>query len=318
MLEILSATVPIFLVVGIGFGCTLGGLLRRQDMKVLTTYVVRLALPMLVFVNVSGREPGEILVPAYLLTYAVAALAVMALGHLYARARGLSPARRAIAAFGASGTNNGFVGFPVFLLMLPAVAGPAIGMDMLVDNAFIIPLALAMTESAASEQVSWHRRIAGIALRVARHPMVVAIALALLFKAAGVVLPEMIDRSVKLIAQSSSAVALFSIGGMLVGLRLQGQLTDIVATVAGKLLLMPLVAIAIVLALDAIGVPPLGHDLRAAAILTCGLPSMTLMAAVAERHGEGDFGAAVMMLSTACSFATLTLLMLGLRAAGWL
>jgi predicted permease len=45
---------------------------------------------------------------------------------------------------------------------------------------------------------------------------------------------------------------------------------------------------------------------------------MTVMAAVAEQHGEGELGAASMMLSTVVSFFTLTGWMIALRAVGWL
>ena len=40
--------------------------------------------------------------------------------------------------------------------------------------------------------------------------------------------------------------------------------------------------------------------------------------AFAEQHGEGEFGAATMMLSTVVSFATLTAWMFALTAVGWL
>ena len=119
-------------------------------------------------------------------------------------------------------------------------------------------------------------------------------------------------------ANSSSAVALFAIGGMLVGLKLRGQLRDILTAVGGKLLFMPVLAVALVTLLPMLGLPALTLELRVAAVLTAALPSMSVMATVAEQHGEGDLGAASMMLSTVCSFVTLTAWMLGLTAIGWL
>ena len=87
MLEVLSATVPIFLVVGVGFLCTRFGLFARTDMAILNRFVVKIALPLLVFVNVFGRSASEIFNPAYLLTYALASLAMFALAHAWAAAR---------------------------------------------------------------------------------------------------------------------------------------------------------------------------------------------------------------------------------------
>lgn len=318
MIDVLSATVPIFLIVGLGYVVTRTGMLQRSDMTVLSTYVVKVALPALVFVSVAGRSLGEILNPTWLLTYAISAMAMMALGRLYAHLRGRSAGRAATVAFAMSGTNNGFVGLPMFLILLPNVAGLAAGMAMLVDNTLIIPVALAMFEAASGRGGPWHLQLAVTVRRVTTHPMVIAIILALILGALNLELTAILDRSVHLVANSSSAVALFSIGGMLVGLRLRAQLADILTAVGGKLLLMPALAVGLVTVLPMLGLPELSQDLRAAAILTAALPSMTVMAAVAEQHGEGELGAASMMLSTVVSFLTLTAWMVGLQAVGWL
>lgn len=319
MLDILAATVPIFLIVGLGFAVTRGGMLKRQDMSVLSTYVVKLALPALIFINVLGRSFADILNPTYLLVYAMAAMAMVGLGIVWGRARGARPARTATLSFAMSGTNNGFVGFPIFLLVLPEVAGLAVGMDMLVDNILIIPVALAMFESVSGRHhMHWGRRLTGIGLRVVTHPMVIALVAALVLTWLGVEMPAMLERAVTLVANSSSAVALFAIGGMLVGLMLRGQLADLVAAVGGKLVLSPAIAAALVVLVPLVGLPALTYDLRAAVILTAAMPSMSSVGAFAEQHGEGDFGAATMMLSTVVSFVTLTAWMFGLSAVGWM
>jgi len=318
VLDILSATTPIFLVVGLGWALTRAGLFRREDMSIFSTFVVKLALPMLIFVNVVGRDFGEIFNVTYLLVYAVAALVMMAVGRTYARLRGLPDLRGVFIAWGMSGTNNGFVGFPIFLLILPGVAGLAVGMDMLVDNTVIIPVVLTMAEAAANRTPNvWHR-VRQTVVRVATHPMVLAIILALVITALGVELPAVLDRSVTLIAQTSSGVALFAVGGMLVGLQVRGMITDVLVTVAGKLLVQPAVAIGLVVGLVALGLPALSPELRAAAILTCALPAMSILAPVGEDFGEGELGAATLMLSTVLSFLTITGWMIVLRLVGWL
>jgi malonate transporter and related proteins len=318
MLHILSAIVPIFLIVALGYGLTRGGLFRRGDMTVFSVFVVKVALPALVFVNVAGRSFSEVLNPAYLLTYALAAVAMYGLAAVWNRARQVPPVRGATLALAVSGTNNGFVGFPIFLLLLPEVAGLAIGMDMLVDNILIIPVALALFESATGQEAHWGRRLRGIAVRTFTHPMVLALVLALVFTAAGIKLPGIVQSSVELVAGSASALALFSMGGMLVGMRLRGQRADLAVVIAGKLLVMPVIGVGLVMLLPLLGLAPLEPELRVAAVLTCALPSMSMAAALGEQYGEGEFGAATMLLSTAVSFLTLTAWLLGLAAVGWL
>lgn len=318
MLDILSAVVPIFLVVATGYGCTRGGLFRREDMAILSRYVVKVALPLLVFVNVFGRTASEIFNPTYLLTYAVAALAMFGLAALWVRAAGRPAARGAFMGLLMGGTNNGFMGFPMFLILVPPFAGAAVGMDMLVDNTLIIPLALLLAERSAHAGGSVGRRVLTTLRNVLTHPMVVAILVALVLNALGVTIPTMLSRGVGLLAQASSGTALFAVGGMLVGLRLGAMLADIAVSVAGKLVVMPLLAVGLVLGLVALGLPDLPGPLKAAAVITCALPTFTIAPALAEPYGEGELASAAMMTQTVCAFFTLTGWLFVVQGLGWL
>ena len=320
MLEVLSATVPIFLVVAVGFLCTVFGLFQRTDMAVLNRFVVKIALPLLVFVNVFGRSAAEIFNPAYLLTYALAALAMFALAHVWAAARKAPAVRAPYLGMAMGGTNNGFIGMSIFLIALPEVAGIAVGMDMIVDNVLIIPLTLFLAERAArAGDGGTALRTLGNSLKsVITQPMVLAIIAALLLNALGVAVPPIIDRSVTLLAQASSGVALFAIGGLLVGLKLGGMLADVVFSLVGKLLLMPAVAWGLVLALEAVGLPPMSPALKSAAIITAALPTFSILPAFASRHGEEDWATASTMGGTVVSFLTISAWMGLLTVGGWL
>ena len=317
MLYVLSATGPIFLVVALGYALTRGGLFARADMTVLSRFVVKVALPLLIFVNLFGRAAGEIFNPTYLLTYAGASMAMFALAFGCARVVGRSALRATFMGLGMGGTNNGFVGFPIFLILFADYAGAAIGMDMLVDNVLIIPLALFLAEQVTGTG-SFARRLLTTVRGVLLHPMVLAIIAALLLNGLGLALPEVLDRGVALLAQASSGVALFTVGGMLVGLQVRGAISDIVATVVGKLLVMPAVGLGLVIGLVALGLPGLSPELRAAAVLTCALPTYSIVPALAEPYGEQDVATASMMLGTLLSFVTLSAWMLALGALGWL
>lgn len=317
MLHVLSATVPIYLVVAVGYLLTRRGMFARADMTVLSAYVVKVALPLLIFLNVSGRKAGEIFNPTYLLTYAAAAMVMFVLAFGYAKVFRRTPQRATFMGMGMAGTNNGFIGFAVFLILFADIAGAAIGMDMLVDNVLIIPLTLFLAEHTRGTG-ALGPRIVSTLRGVLTHPMVVAIILALLMNAFGIGLPPVLHRGITLLAQTSSGVALFSVGGMLVGLEIRGMIGDIVSTVVGKLVVMPALAIGIVIGLVAAGLPGLPPELRAAAVLTCALPTYSIMPALAAPYGEVDVTTAVMMLSTVLSFVTLTGWMLVLRGMGWM
>lgn len=73
----------------------------------------------------------------------------------------MPPQRAASMSLAVSGTNNGFVGAPLLLLLIPESAGLAIGMSMLVDNVVIIPVALILFEAASERGAPLGRRIGG-------------------------------------------------------------------------------------------------------------------------------------------------------------
>lgn len=322
MLDVLSATSPIFLVVAIGYVLTRVGMFTREHMAILNQYVVRLGLPVLVFVNVHGRGASAITQPTYLLTYALAALAMIALAHVWTALRRGPAVRGAYLGMAMGGTNNGVVGFAIMLIAIPEVAGAAVGMDMVIDNLLIIPLTLFLAERASragdAVGVSAVRILGRSLLSALTHPMVVAIILALALDALGLTLPAFAERTVGIVAQSAPGVALFAIGGMLTGLRLAGRIPDIAAALVGKLLVMPALAWGILAGLEAAGLPPLDTALKAAAIITAALPSFSITPALASRHGEGDWAAVATLGGTVLSFVTITAWMTALTAVGWL
>ena len=105
----------------------------------------------------------------------------------------------------ASGTNNGFVGAPLLLLLIPESAGLSIGMSMLVDNVVIIPVALILFQAASGRGAPLGRRIGGIVRSVLTHPLIIAIALVLVMTGLGLDLPGMLDDAVRLTAAAAAA-----------------------------------------------------------------------------------------------------------------
>lgn len=317
MLHVVTAIVPLAMVVALGYLLTRGGLFRREEMSVLSRLVVKVALPMLIFHNLAGRPAADILQPVFLLAYAGVGVVMFVLGHLYARALGRTRARAATISMGMAGVNNGFMGFPLYLILLPEWAGAAVGMGMLVDNALIIPLTLFLLEQSHGGG-SLGERLRSTVRHVVLHPMVIALVLALLCTAVGWTVPEPIDNAVALLAQVSSGVALFVVGGLLHGLRIRGTRLDIGVGVLGKLLVAPTLALGVVLAAPALGLPALPPPLAAAAVLTCALPTYTVLPSVAEPHGEGDVATASLMVQTVLSFATLSVWLVVVSGLGWL
>jgi predicted permease len=104
-----------------------------------------------------------------------------------------------------------------------------------------------------------------------------------------------------LFAQASGALSLFVIGGSLVGLSVQGMGPRVFQIAFGKLILHPILMVAVLLWLLPISDPLL----RAAAILSCAMPMFGIYPILTQKHGHEGLSAAALLVTTMASFFSL-------------
>lgn len=304
---VLSVTGPIYLLIAAGFAATRWGLFDRADMRVLGKYVINLALPALLFNALSQRQVGEALNPVFITAYLVGSLIVLVAGILWARrVAGKALSVSAIMGMGMACSNSGFIGFPlVSQLFGPSTGGVALALAMIVENFFLIPLALAIADSdgdALGTRAARWRAAAAQSLRgLVRNPMIFGLVLGFAFSLLQWRLPEPVSRSVGLLAASCSAVALFVIGGSLAGQAVREIWRDVSGVVLGKLLVHPLVVLVLVMVL-----PPMARELQVAVVVLAAVPQMGIYPILAQKYGHDGFAASVQLAATGLSFFTLT------------
>ncbi|MET0962416.1 MAG: AEC family transporter [Noviherbaspirillum sp.] len=307
MLDILAITSPIYLAILLGFICTRMGVFAKADMRVLGTFVVKLALPALVFNALAQRQIGDILNASYMLAYLGASLVVIGLGYAWGRCVARQgPVTSAFYAMGMMSSNSSFIGYPILLLTLPAVAGVALALNLIVENVIMIPLLLALAERGRGQGGAWYRQVGQSLARLAANPIIIAVAAGLVVSLLQLKLPAPIERTVSLFAMASSALSLFFIGGALVGLPIGGLVRRALPITFGKLIVHPLLVLAAVLALPVLGLPALDPSLRMAAVLMAAMPMMSIYPILAQTYGQEDFAATALLLTTVASFFTLS------------
>ncbi len=268
-------------------------------MRVLGQFVLRFALPALLFTMLARRSVAEIFDARYLLVYLGGSLIALAAGWFYARRHPAS--YRAFVGMGMAFSNSGYVGVPVLLPWLGPEAAVAIALTMIVENLLMLPLVLTLAERDGARRASVAAALRDIATTLLRHPLVLAIAAGVVVAALGLTLPAPLQRAVDMMAQASAAVALFVIGGSLVGLQLQGQRLDLAAVALGKLVLHPLAVAALAWWLLADNML-----LRTAAIALAAMPMLGIYPVLAQKHGHEGFCAAALLVTTVASFFTLS------------
>ena len=308
MFDILAITAPIYIVIALGYGLTRWGFFQKADMRAFGTFVVKVAMPALLFNALSQRKVADILNGDYVGAYALASLLTIGISIFWAvRISKSSRSLSSCLAMGMSCPNSGFVGYPVMLLSLgplASVAGVALALNMMVENLLLIPLLLAWAETGQGQN-RWQTILVQTLKGMFYNPMIWGIVLGFAFSWFEWQLTPSLSRTVNLFAQASGALSLFVIGGSLVGLSVQGMGTRVAQIAAGKLLLHPLMMLVVLLFIVPI------HDpvLWTAALLTCAMPMFGIYPILTQKHGHDGLSAAALLITTMASFVTLNLLL---------
>lgn len=334
MPDVLSITTPIFLLIGLGFVSVRSGLFAKAALPALGSFVITFCIPALLFKSLSQRSIAEVANTSYLLAYAAGSLLTLAAGLLWARAQGQPRDAAAMTGMGMACANTAFIGYPVALQVVGPDATVALALTMLVENFLMIPLCLALADSAGARPEpagpSQGRAPEGAALRTSdqplalafgravlglrRNPIVLGILGGLVMALAGWHLPGPVQRAVELLSLASAAASLFFIGGNLVGLQVGALIGQVSAVAVGKLLLHPL-AVLLALRVAEWATGPVAAPLQWSAVLMAAAPMLGIYPILGQRYGRQVENAASLLVTTVASFGTLALVIWSLHAA---
>ncbi|MBV9889915.1 MAG: AEC family transporter [Rhizobacter sp.] len=317
MQAILAVTVPFFGLVLLGWVAARMHWLPASAIPGLNAYVLFFALPCLLFRFGSGLPLERLADPVQLAVYFIAAVALVAFTIAVTLER---PGRAGVdlrdAAFGAlvaAFPNAGFMGVPLLVALLgDAAAGPVIG-AIVVDLVFTSTVCLAFAQAHEHRGRGDEQRsllgAAALALRGAlTNPLPWAIVVGAASAAAKLELVGPIAQIVRMLGDSATPVALFTIGAVLwragdhVHTRTPLARTLPVAMI--KLVVHPALVFGLGTAARAAGAP-LSSFTVTALTLTAALPSASNVSVLAERYGA-DNGriARIILVSTALAFVT--------------
>ena len=305
MLSVLLITFPFFALVLCGYLAARGGILPQPAIPGLNAFVLYFALPCMLYRFGASTPIGQLLDPAVAGVYLLCAL-VMVGGTVVLTLRRQGWNDAAFGALVAAFPNTGFMGVPLLVALLGAQsAGPAI-VTMVVDMIITTSLCIALSrlDGAGTHGV-------GVALKnafkgMATNPMPWAIALGAIASALQFTLPGPLDKTVAMLADAASPVALFTIGAVLarsqMNLHERVLARDYVPVALAKLLVHPLLVWAVGTAAIALGVPLTPFALTVLVLLAA-LPSASNVSLLAERFGAHNGRIAhIILVSTALAF----------------
>lgn len=308
--DILGVTFPIFAVIALGYFTTRRGIFSDADIRALGRFTMTIALPALMFAAVTGEGARSVLNPGYVTAYALAGLLTIAAAFTVFSVTADGPARRAIGVMGSACPNSAYIGFPILMLAVPDVAARAFAMNVIVESFLIVPLCfLILGASRPRSGKPLLQAAVTTALAVLRKPMVIGLLAGIVVSLADVPIPAPMERFVATMAAATAGLALFVIGGTLVGLPMRGNMLMAGQIVGGKLVLHPAMSLVAIAALAPLGLPGLSDQLRIALILSTAMPMMGIYAILAQDYGHEGLASLGLAGATITSFVTLTALL---------
>ncbi|RZL89794.1 MAG: AEC family transporter [Variovorax sp.] len=310
MLQIFLVTAPFFALIAAGYAAARSSALPLAAIPGLNAFVLYFALPCMLFRFGADAPIGQLLDAGVALAWGASALIVVGATVALARKQRIGWNDASFGALVAAFPNTGFMGVPLLVAILGAEAAPpmiiTIAFDLVVTSSLCI--ALSRLDGADEHGAA---KAARQALRgILQNPMPWAILLGGVASAVRLKLPGPADRTIAMLADAASPVALFTIGAVLARSALlarehrasarvaaamgsaspppsQAPMRDVLAVVAIKLVLHPALVWGIAQAAIAFGMQ-VSRPALVAIVLVAALPSASNVAMLAERFGADN------------------------------
>lgn len=216
MVDILLKTLPFFALIGLGFQAGRSGFFTPEATAYLTKFVFYFALSAMLFRFAANLSLAEVFDWWFVAAYLWGCLVVYLIATAVAFLRRRSVAEAAVEAQCAVIGNTGFLGVPMLVVLLGAeAAGPVLmvlALDLIVFSSLIVILITGSREGRMSVGI-----IKTVGLGLVRNPMIVSMTLGLIWSAANIPTPDVLNEFLGILGAAATPGALFAIGASLAG-----------------------------------------------------------------------------------------------------
>ncbi len=312
VLNILLVTFPFFALVLAGYVAARWRMLPLNAIPGLNGFVLFFALPCMLFRFGASTPIVQLLDVTLFLAYLLCALLMVGFVVAVSLNARIGWNDAAFGALVAAFPNTGFMGVPLLVALLgPAAAGPAI-VTIVVDMIITTSLCIALSRLDGADEHGVSRALKNALKGVLTNPMPWAISIGAVFSATEYELIGPYDKTVGLLADAASPVALFTIGAVLARSQIRVKetghapilLRDYLPVSLFKLVLHPMLVLLVLAATVQLGFHMERFTLMVV-VLVASLPSASNVALLSERF-EADTGriARIILVTTSAAFLT--------------
>ena len=202
-------------------------------------------------------------------------------------------------------SNTGFIGYGLLTMIIGNQAAVYFSMTLIIENLLMVPIILTLAElgrqQSAQTQASIPRILLNTFANVAKNPLIISLCVGLLLSGLQAALPQPIERVLAMLATCAAPLAIFVIGGNLVGTNIQAAGKHALIISAIKLVVMPLTVFVLLSLL-----PNVSEEMRFAGVLLASVSMATMYSLLGQHYGIGERSAAVLLITTLLMFFSVT------------
>ncbi|WP_295890447.1 AEC family transporter [uncultured Vibrio sp.] len=302
--QVVMTILPVFIVIGIGYMAAKRNVLPENGHKALAAFVFNFGLPAAIFSALSSKSLDEIWHADYIVLYTLGSLLafiIVAMVSAFLLRRNLTES--VVLGLGGSFSNSLLIGFPIIYFLFGTQALVPFSLTLIVENLIMLPLLLTLADlSSNSAKLNLKKRFVQTSQNLARNPIIIAIVFGMLVSALSIPTPEAATRIIEILSNSVTGVALFTIGGGLVGVRVTGMKKEISLVMLTKLVIHPLILLVLLISWF-----EMDSTMSAVAVILASMPMFGVYAVIGQKYNMGGLCSAVLLPTTVLAMVTVSM-----------
>ena len=295
---------PVFLFLLLGFISVKIGLISKVQITALGAFVIKIALPALLLHALASKDLNEIWYPSYFFVYAgVSACLFLSAFFIGQKVFKNSFSHASVYSLGASMSNTGLLGAAILTLLMGNEAMIYISLIVIIESVLLVPSMLILAEIGQQQKADVLTIFKNTLTTLFKNPLFLAVLIGMTCAIFHIQIPTTLNQVLTMLGQTAAPLALFIIGGGMVGLTIQSFNMQTLYLVMSKNICMPILVF-----LGLTYLTDLDQKMIYAGTLIASLPMPSIFGIFGQVYGLNEKALTPLMISTCLSFITISVL----------